>query len=81
MNTYNDKIFIAPNSINSMSAIHCKIYNDGKAIIRLSDCHNSIRWHNDILKPEELEEMIEKLTNANAVIQSFISELKNRQNK
>lgn len=43
MKTYNDKIFIAPDSINSMSAIHCKIYEDGKAIIRLSDCHNSIR--------------------------------------
>lgn len=58
---YNKKTFIAPNSIDSMSAIHCKIYDDGKAIARLSDCHGSIRWHNQINDPEERKEFIEKL--------------------
>lgn len=62
--TYNRKVFLAPNSIRSMSAIHAKIKEDGTAIFRLSDCNNSIRWWNDLNNQEEVLEMVEKLDNA-----------------
>lgn len=58
---YNRKKFLAENSINSMSAIHCKIHNDDKAIIRVSDCHNSIRLWNEINTPEGRAEMMQKI--------------------
>lgn len=58
---YNKKHFLAPSSIDSMSAIHCKV-KDNRAIIRISDCNNSIRLHNDITNALELQEMIEKIT-------------------
>jgi Ca2+-binding EF-hand superfamily protein len=58
---YNDKTFLAPESINSMSAIHCKIYEDGKGIIRISDCHNSIRLWNFVNTQEGAKEMLEKI--------------------
>lgn len=35
--TYNKKVFIAPDDITSMSAIHAKIMPDGIAVVRLSD--------------------------------------------
>ncbi|WP_162143865.1 hypothetical protein [Chryseobacterium daeguense] len=75
--SYNKKSFIAPDSIDSMSAIHCKIYEDGKAIARLSDCHGSIRWHNQINNPEGKKEMIEKLGNAITELQNFKTHLEN----
>lgn len=69
--TYNRKAFIAPKSINSMSAVHCKIYEDGRAIARLSDCHGSIRWWNDLNNLEEVRELVEKLDNAIVELQAF----------
>jgi hypothetical protein len=61
----NTKKFLAKDSINSMSAIHCKIVSDNisdkRAVIRISDCHNSIKLHNDLNKPEEVQEFIEKI--------------------
>lgn len=51
---FNKKAFVAPESINSMSAVHTKILTDGIAVIRISDCHGSIRWHNDMNKKEEV---------------------------
>jgi hypothetical protein len=61
----NGKKFLAKDSINSMSAIHCKIVSDNtsdkRAVIRISDCHNSIKLHNDLNKPEEVQEFIEKI--------------------
>lgn len=77
MENYNQKIFIAPNSIDSMSAIHCKIYNDGKAIVRLSDCHGSIRWHNQIDVLEQKAELIEKLDNTINELLKFRNHIEN----
>jgi len=74
---YNKKSFIAPNSIDSMSAIHCKVYKDGKAIARLSDCHGSIRWHNQITDPEGKQEMIEKLDNTINELTKFRNHIEN----
>jgi hypothetical protein len=73
--SYNLKEFLEPTSINSMSAIHTKIYPDGRAVARLSDCHNSIRWWNDMNKPEEVKEMVTKLDTVINVLQMFRSEV------
>lgn len=69
--TYNKKVFIAPDSINSMSAIHTKLYKDGTAIARLSDCNGSIRWHNNMNDQAEVQEMLTKLTNSIDVLTEF----------
>lgn len=74
---YNRKTFIAPESVDSMSAIHCKIYKDGKAIARISDCHNSIRWHNQITDPDQKKEFLEKLDNTITELQNFKNHIKN----
>lgn len=77
MRNYNKKIFLAPNSVDSMSAIHCKIYDDGKAIARLSDCHGSIRWHNQLTDPEQRKEFLEKLGNTITELESFKKHIEN----
>lgn len=60
--TYNQKSFLAPNSILSMAAIHTKIKDNGEAIIRISDCNNCVRIWNDFNNENEKIEMLEKLT-------------------
>ena len=47
--TYNKKAFLAPNSINSMAAIFTKIHKDGTAVIRISDCHNSVLGYTSVV--------------------------------
>jgi hypothetical protein len=59
--TYNQKAFLAPKSILSMAAIHAKIKPDGTAIVRISDCNQSVRIWNDFNNREEKIEMIEKV--------------------
>lgn len=76
--TYNKKSFLAPNSINSMSAVHCKIKSDGTAILRISDCNNSIRIWNDFNSKKERLEMIEKLTTLIDHIENFRDEISDR---
>ena len=58
---YNIKKFISPESLNSMSAIHCKIVESDTGVIRLSDCHGSIKWHNKLSDFEGKREFIEKI--------------------
>lgn len=59
--TYNEKSFLAPNSIRSMSAIHTKIKECGEASVVISDCRNSIKLWNDLNIKLEKVEMIEKV--------------------
>lgn len=59
--TYNQKAFLAPKSILSMAAIHAKIKPDGTAIVRISDCNQSVRIWNDFNNREEKMEMVEKV--------------------
>lgn len=59
--TYNQKSFLAPKSILSIDAIHAKIKDDGTAIVRISDCNNSVRIWNDFNTKEGKLEMLEKL--------------------
>jgi hypothetical protein len=58
---YSRKTFLAPKSFNSMSAIHCKIHTNGKAIIRISDSNNSIRLLNMVFKKDGAQEMLDKI--------------------
>lgn len=60
---YNRKEFLAPTSIRSMAAVHCKIKKNGEASIRISDCNHSIKIWNDMNSQEEALEMIEKINN------------------
>ena len=59
--TYNRKIFLVPESINSMAAIFTKIYKTGIAIIRISDCNRTIKLWNDLNDPEQVKEFLQKI--------------------
>ena len=59
--TYNQKSFLAPNSIMSMAAIHTKIIPNGTAIIRISDCNQTITLWNDFNTKEGKIEIVEKV--------------------
>jgi len=48
MNTYNKKAFLLPDSINSCSMYHAKIFEDGKYIFRIHDCLTGIRFRGDL---------------------------------
>lgn len=73
--TYNRKEFLAPNSITSMSAIHTKIYEDGTAIIRISDCHGSIRIWNDLNDKGGIDEMLIKIGTLLKTLAAFNKEV------
>lgn len=69
----NKKIFLAPTSIKSMAAAHAKIYSDKKEyVLRISDCHNTIKLWGKIDNEEDLIEGIEKLEN----LEKLAAELK-----
>jgi len=74
--SYNKKAFLAPESILSMAAIHTKIKNDGIAILRISDCNQSIRIWNDLNNREEIAEMLYKISTIQDVLGDFAEELK-----
>jgi hypothetical protein len=76
--TYNKKEFLAPNCIKSMSAIHTKIYPDGTGIIRISDCHNSIKIWNDIGDKKEVVEFVDKINTMINSLNDFRNELMSR---
>jgi len=76
--TYNEKAFLAPNSILSMAAIHTKIKADGTAIIRISDCNQTVRIWNDFNTTAGKLEMVEKLDMLLDKIQQFKTEILER---
>jgi hypothetical protein len=76
--TYNQKGFLAPNSIRSMAVVHTKILKDGIAIVRISDCNNSIRIWNDFNDAEEKKEMLSKVDNLIDNLQAFRVNIKSR---
>lgn len=73
---YNKKSFLSPNSIYSMSAIHTKIYEDGIAGIRLSDCQQTIKIWNDMNDGSQVVEMLEKIDNIQIVLEEFKNEIR-----
>lgn len=76
--TYNKKMFLSAKSIRSMAAVHTKIMEDGIAILRISDCNQSIRIWNNLNEKIEVEEMIVKVSNLMAVLSEFGEELRQR---
>lgn len=74
--TVNRKVFLAPDSIRSMSAIFTKIYEDGTAIIRISDCHQSIKLWNNLNNRSEVLEMLQKIETLQEMLSEFHKEVK-----
>jgi len=73
--TYNKKVFLAPESITSLSAVHTKIYKDGIGIVRISDCHNSIKLWNDLNDENQVKEMLTKIENLQTILTEFRKEV------
>jgi len=66
---YNKKKFMLPDSPRSMSCYHAKVMEDGIMKLTIHDCKHSIQLKNDLNKPEEVQEAIDKLTNfANSIL-------------
>jgi len=68
MNTYNKKAFLLPDSINSCSMYHAKIFEDGKYIFRIHDCLTGIRFRGDLNTEENITEAYRKI---NCLIQGL----------
>jgi len=79
--TYNKKSFLAPESIHSMAAIFTKIYPDGIAIIRISDCNQTIKLWNDLNDKDQVKEMVTKITNIQNALEEFKKEVEIKLNK
>lgn len=58
---YNEKVFLLPDSHRSMSCIHSKIMEDHILKITIHDCNKSIQLHNDLSKPVEVIEALDKI--------------------
>jgi len=68
---YNKKNFLAPDSRHSMAAYHAFIDNASIAKLRISDCQHAILLWNDLTKPKQVEEMLEKLKSLREGILGF----------
>lgn len=73
---FNKKMFLAPNSIRSMAAIFTKIYRDGTAIIRISDCNRTIKIWNDLNEPDQVTEMLTKIDTMTAALGELREQVK-----
>lgn len=59
---FQQKEFLCKDSMYSSSMIHTKLYPDGRAMVRISDCNGSIRlWNPFINDPIGQKEMFEKI--------------------
>lgn len=58
---YNKKEFLLPDSHRSMACYHAKIEEDNTMKLTIHDCNKSIRLHNNLNDPEEIQEAIDKL--------------------
>ena len=59
--SYNQKAFLATDSIRSCASYHAKIRTDLNAIFRVNDCNDGVRIWNNLNNLEEVIEMINKL--------------------
>ena len=62
METYNDKSFLLPDSINSMAAYHAKVYEDGTYRFRIHDCITGVCFRGDLKTKEGVTEAYSKAT-------------------
>jgi hypothetical protein len=58
---YNEKKFLAADSIYSHASFHATICPELYAIFRIHDCNNGIKIWNNLNNPEEVQEMIGKM--------------------
>lgn len=68
---YNQKEFLAKNSIRSCASFHAKILPDLRAIFRVHDCNGGVRIWNDLNSPEEVREMVNKMRMLGTAALSF----------
>jgi hypothetical protein len=73
--SYNRKIFLAPDSLLSMAAMHTKIKPCGEAQIRISDCNNTIKLWNDMNDKKQIDEMLTKIDNMMSMLSEFKKEI------
>lgn len=73
--TYNKKMFLAPDSILSMAAIHTKIKKNGECSIKISDCNNSIKLWNDLNDTNQVKEMLTKISNLERLLKELRTEV------
>lgn len=75
MRLVNHKIFLAPNSLESMAAVHVKIKPDNTYQLRISDCNRTIKiWGNTDSKAG-LVEGIEKMRHLRQMAEVMEGEL------
>jgi len=74
--TYNRKIFLAPDSLLSMAAIHSKIKPCGEVQVRISDCNQTVKIWNDLNDPGQVKEFILKITNIQTELEKLKQEVK-----
>jgi len=58
--TYNKKAFLIPDSINSCSLYHAKVFDDGRYIFRIHDCNTGIRLKGELNTKEGIREALKK---------------------
>jgi len=75
---YQKKVFLVPESMLSMAAIHTKIKVDGECQIRIADCNQTVKLWNNLNNPEECKEMLQKITTLEEQLKEFKHELVSR---
>lgn len=74
---YNKKQFLCKDGIRSSSMIHAKLYDNGKAQVRISDCNKTIvLWNEFEQNPQQQAEMFEKLDTLIENLTAFKQHLK-----
>lgn len=82
MNSINEKIFLLPDSIKSMAAVHIKIHEDRSQYqIRISDCNDTVKLWGGVDDEQELIDGIEKLSNLAKMSRTLQEELQERLDK
>ena len=61
MNTYNDKAFLLPDSINSCDSYHAKVLPNKEYMFHIHDCNGGIRLRGDLSTPEGVDEAFDKV--------------------
>lgn len=68
---YNEKGFLLPDSLLSMSGYHAKLFPDGSYIFRIHDCQNGIRLRGELNTLEGVREAIGKVAALESALSRF----------
>jgi len=60
--TYNEKAFLLPDSINSCALYHAKVFADGRYLFRIHDCVTGIRLKGELNTEDGRQDALEKVT-------------------